>query len=776
MTAFRRLVEWYLGIPAAESGQGTRWQLQWESSSASGGMLVALLAGVVLIAVAVSLLGSLRIARRRKWFLAAIRAAAVFLVAVCVLRLSLAVDRTSLPWLALMIDQSSSMQRKDVTGANGRETRLAAVQQWLTADDQGPLSRLAKSYRLKVFGFSGEAREIPLGSSPTTDGDTTAGIRGLTAEGRETRLASGLREVLDDFRGSPPAAVVVFSDGVSSQGPPERLSAAADEARNLAVPIWTVAVGSATDAIDLEIRDVLVDDVALVGDSLMFDVRLAATGVAQGSAAVQLRTPDNEVLDTSEAVFENGAASVSLRHQPPGEGRRDYVVEVVPLPEEVLRDNNRRNVSVEIRSRKLKVLCVERLPRWEFRHLKAALERDEAIELKTVLHDSDLDYTREDRTALAEPPATENDLLEYDAILLGDVDVAGLPPAMASSLARFVGERGGGLILIAGNRFNPALYGGTALEELMPVLPPGAAPLSAGTERTSESIPSVTAAGRNHPLLRLDVADGGSGEAVLPALAWVAPAGPLKAGATTLAEISADGNPPRPVLVIQRFGRGEVVWQGTDELWRWRRLREDAIYGRYWSQLIRWVSRARLSGDSKSGELRTDRQVYAPGEAVRIELQLSEAHLLARGELPQIELESSTGERRIVAMTARSDAPQMFDATVSAPAIGEYRLRWTDTAGDGGVVDGRFRVESSSAESQTAGVDAADLASASQTTRGRSLDFGQVESLLRELPRGRPVVTARAMTVPLWNRWDMGLLICLLFCLEWFVRRSSRLV
>ena len=71
------------------------------------------------------------------------------------------------------------------------------------------------------------------------------------------------------------------------------------------------------------------------------------------------------------------------------------------------------------------------------------------------------------------------------------------------------------------------------------------------------------------------------------------------------------------MIVLQRFGAGQVLFHATDELWRWRRQVENRFYGRYWSQAVRFLSRARLLGGVRGVELTTDRQTYVDGETVR---------------------------------------------------------------------------------------------------------------------------------------------------------------
>ncbi|MBX3442674.1 MAG: VWA domain-containing protein [Planctomyces sp.] len=775
MNGIRRFLEWHLELPRADAGEGSQWRLQLDSPFAaagvSGWVMLLLLCG---LGLALHWRGLSGVRGSRKVWLSVLRLATLVAVLSCLMRLTLVVDRTSLPALAILIDRSASMARADVMAVGGDRTlgRLPAVQDWLCQTGGSPLEALGRTYRVRLFEFATELQEL----SGPAEGDWESvreRVRDLRADGGSTRLASALESVLEEFRGAPPAAVIVLSDGVSSEGPLQSLSAAAGGARDMAAPVWTVGVGSAQASPDLELADVRFDRVALVGDAVMFDVRLETSGTTGGTADVRLLAADGEVLDGQIASLpaNGGSASSTLRHQPDEEGRIEYILEALPLPGEINVDNNRRRVSVDVRGKKLRVLYVERLPRWEFRHLKAVLERDESLDLQTVLLDSDLEYTREDRTALPQPPASAADVLSYDVVILGDVTPSQLPRGFLESVVSLVGEGAGGLIVIAGDGAPAAAMAGSPLERLLPV---SGTASEADFEWSSWPV-TVLPAGRVHPLLRLEASGAASEGADLPPLTWAAAVAGVKPGASVLAEVGVSGEPPLPVLVTQRFGRGQVLWHGTDELWKWRRLREDALYGRYWSQAVRWVSRGRLAGPP-GVELRTDRRVYGPADPIRLRLSLGEERIGSGGGAPELEIMSPIGERRLVVMSESAEQAGDYVAQMTSPGIGGFVAEWRNPPHPDWAVETEFRVEASAGESPNAGIDEADLRRTAEMTRGRYRPWSEAASLPDELPPGRPAVSGRTASAPLWSRWEAAALVCGLMCLEWFVRRRSRLV
>ena len=122
-----------------------------------------------------------------------------------------------------------------------------------------------------------------------------------------------------------------------------------------------------------------------------------------------------------------------------------------------------------VRKEKLRVLYVDSEPRYEFRYLKNYLERDETIDLNVVLLSSDPNYSEQDRSAMPTFPAAKDDLFAYDVVIFGDADISYLSQSQMQNLVEFVTERGGGVLFVAGELFNPLAYHGTPLELLLPI-------------------------------------------------------------------------------------------------------------------------------------------------------------------------------------------------------------------------------------------------------------------------------------------------------------------
>ncbi len=297
----------------------------------------------------------------------------------------------------------------------------------------------------------------------------------MAPKGKTTRLGAGVRAALDDLRGAAPAAVVVLSDGINTDGP--TLADAAEHAQRRGVPLYFVGLGSDRPVRDLKLSDLMVDDVVFVDDVVNFECKLTAAGFEGRKVSIVLRekdkptTPENILAKTEvTAPTDDRPLRVRLQYRPTKVGQFEYVVEAQPLAGESLTENNRQTRTVQVRKEKIRVLLVQAYPSFEFRYLRNMLRRDETISLDTVLQDADPENAEQDASSLRAFPLRREDLFAYDVVILGDVNPALLDSAAMQNLADFVDQpaKGGSLVVIAGPSYMPAAFRDTPLARLLP--------------------------------------------------------------------------------------------------------------------------------------------------------------------------------------------------------------------------------------------------------------------------------------------------------------------
>ena len=279
------------------------------------------------------------------------------------------------------------------------------------------------------------------------------------------------------------------------------------------MPLYPVGLGSPEPARDLELTELLVDDVVFVDDLVRFQAKLLARGFAGQEVTVRLRERDARSQRSRRRARDRvdprrrprptaSRTRVELGHRPKQTGEIIYTLEVEPRPRELQAENNRIERTVNVRKEKLKVLLVDSEPRYEYRYLKNYLEREETIDLSVVLLSSDPEYSEQDRSALPTFPAAKDELFAYDVVLIGDADPSFLSASQMQNLAEFVTEKGGGLLFIAGENFDPLSYTGTPLELLLPIELAEARNPTAVGNAIAAFRPELTAEGRTSPIFR----------------------------------------------------------------------------------------------------------------------------------------------------------------------------------------------------------------------------------------------------------------------------------
>jgi hypothetical protein len=828
---FRAAVEAGLGVAPPAPGEGTHWRLEsrpylWDAASDPWLAGLIALAATALV-VATYLREGRTTGKAYKLLLAGLRVCAVLLtLAVLLPQLRLWFERQSWPSLALVLDDSKSMSATDryqdpqvreaadrlaqVAGLTAPE-RLQLAQALLTRGRPDWLETLLTRRQVKVHVYhcSGRAAriaDVTDGSDPNEKAAAVQKVRDLQAGGETSQLGTAVRQVLNDFRGSSLAAVVMLTDGVTTEG--EDLGKVARYAGQVGVPLFFVGVGDAHEVRDLKLHDLQVEESVYVNDRVVFEARLTGHGYGDKSIPVTLKEKGKDkVLDTQTVKLdpEGKPVKVRLSHQPTEPGEKVYVLEVPLQPDEVQPgDNNRLERTVFVRETKLiKILYVEGYARYEFRLVKNLLERESAedkrnktMDLKVLLQDADEDYPKQDRSALAEFPA-KAELNQFDVVLWGDVDPKGpkVTDRNLQDLADFVRERGGGLLMIAGEHSSPHAYRNTPLQDVLPVEVTGPEPPE--VERTEGYRPELTTLGRFHPLFRFDP-DEGKNQEVWERLAemyWYAEGYRPKPAAEVLAvhprqeaaERAADGatrageSKLHPLVVQQFVGAGRGMFYGFNETWRWRFREDELRFNQFWIQTVRYLSRSRLGRT----ELRLDRQTpYRRGEPIKVTVRFPDdspppppetaVHVVVERRPPKAgdEVESQT-----LPLAKLEGSRATYEALLTQTPEGEYRFWLAAPAVTGSKPRAECRVLAPPGEMDRLRMNREEMERAADETHGRFYTLADADRLLDELPSGSRVALATPQPPQLlWNHAALFALALTLVGTEWFLRKRKHLL
>ena len=522
----------------------------------------------------------------------------------------------------------------DAPVSEARPTRREVLKSLAANSKLDLWTKLDERAELTFYTFGNDATEAP----PPAAGQSGAAIARqffdqLPASDQTTALGESLRQVIDRHRGEPLAGVFIITDGANNRGLAP--SEAAASARAEGVPLFLYGVG-VTEPRDVAVTSADAPRIAFLKEKVTVRVRLTANGYENLPIILTLRDPSDTaggtLAETTVMLPARGGVDTELSFTPDKHGERSLEVAAKPLEGEASTENNVSSVRIRVIDNRVRVFMIEQEPRWDWRYLLDFLQDDRRLTLQCVLLDGDPSLLQLPNTPFLEKlPDDRSTLYDSDIILLGDVDPARLGQARMQLIREWVDQAGGGLVFLAGPNHNPRSYIGTPLEPLLPVVP-----LSGPADEFSARHPEpanlvLTSAGARSPLLRLaeNERDNSAAWRKFAGVRWTAKVARARPGAEVLlVDPSASRTTPSgpgPVLARQRFGRGEVMYFGFNETYRWRSEIGGKYYSQIWSQIFQALSLERLSGASKQVQLRVDRPEYQLGERVVISGRLYQA-------------------------------------------------------------------------------------------------------------------------------------------------------
>jgi hypothetical protein len=259
----------------------------------------------------------------------------------------------------------------------------------------------------------------------------------------------------------------------------------------------------------------------------------------------------------------------------------------------------------------------------------------------------------------------------------------------------------------------------------------------------------------------------------------------LKPGAALYATITdpraaSEGSPI--YMAGQFFGSGRVFYLGSGEMWRLRQM-DETYFEQFYTKLIRHVTQGRLLRGSNRGVLLVERDRYLLGNTVVVRAQLNNAQLEPL-EAPSVKLEviGPGGELKSMDLAAIAGQAGTFGGQFNVYQEGAYRLELPLPDAADQRLSRRIQVKVPDLERERPARNDALLSELAETSEGEyfigidhALGRDGKPGLVERLPDRRKTITLTATPVSLWdNKWMMWSL-CGLLCLEWLIRRLSKL-
>ncbi len=653
------------------------------------------------------------------------------------------------PTLVVLEDQSRSMQTcdvvTDVVSGQPLQTRAARAGQ---LSDRVAWKRLAERLDVVVEPFSSQL------DSPEEGTDIHAAL-------------TAAAEQHDNLR-----AVVLVSDGDWNAG--EAPVRAASQLRIRNVPVYCIAVGSDTQLPDVELVRVDAPTFGVAGKPLRIPFVIDSSLPRDREVTVSLVPSTGEEVTTKVVLPAMSRLEDTILWHPAATGEYQLTVHVPVDAQEVLAENNQREVPITVRDEAIKVLLVESVPRWEYRYLRNALERDPGVDVSCLLFHPGLTSVGGGRGYIKSFPTTMEELSRYDVVFLGDVGLGEgqLTTEQCRLLKGLVQRQASGLILMPGLQGRQLSLLDSELEELYPVTLDPAQSHGWGTRVPAQF--ELTSAGRQSLLTRLEDSEDDNAALWegLPGFQWYAAVERAKVNSEILATHRTERNQYGriPLLVTRTYGTGKVLFMGTDGVWRWREGVEDKYHYRFWGQVARWMAYQRSMAAGKLMRLyfSPDRPQVSNAVTFYANVAGSGGEPLAQGVVT-LRIEAPSGQRDSVRLLPRGDEWGLFSNTYIPKERGSYQLTLTCQE-NGSTLDARLDVQGTVIEKVGKPTRSEVLQEIADVTGGKLVAASEMPSLLETigaLPEPAPDVRrVRLWCHPTW----MGLLVFLL-ALFWTGRK-----
>ena len=263
--------------------------------------------------------------------------------------------------LAVLWDKSNSMQTQDVIDEQDttakRKSRAETIQPLMTEE---------------VWKGAGDT-ELNVVFEPFSSL--------LDPAEEATDLNAGLSHVLenhDNLRG-----VVLLSDGDWNVGnsPVE----AATRFHMKGIPVFTVGIGSEVPLPDLELVSMDAPTYGVTKKQLRIPFVVRNTLGQDRDVNLTLSINEAQTVTKVITVPAMGKAQDNMVWTPQETGEYTLTLRIAKDVQELIPENNELSAPISIRKEQLKVLVIESYPRWEYRYLRNALERDAGVDVTCLL-------------------------------------------------------------------------------------------------------------------------------------------------------------------------------------------------------------------------------------------------------------------------------------------------------------------------------------------------------------------------------------------------------
>jgi uncharacterized membrane protein len=650
----------------------------------------------------------------------------------------------------------------------------------------------------------------------------------LVFDGRATAIGSALRTLVERYRNRPLAGILLLTDGNATDihGSPDLTGLP---------PVYPVVLGRPDTIKDVAVQQVSATQTAFEDAPVSIQADVSAAGYSGENIVGQVLDQSGKLV--AEQVLrsrkdnEHLAFRFQLRPEKPGvsfyrfrAGIRNELPNTAettvnaapPVTSEATLANNSHVLAIDRGRGPYRILYVSGRPNWEFKFLNRAVQEDKQIDMVALIRVAKREpkfnfmgrigessnplfrgfanqegveqydqpvlvrlNTRDQVELRAGFPRTPEDLYQYSAVVIDDLESEFFTPDQAALLQRFVSERGGGLLMLGGMEcFQQGNYQKTPIGDLLPVyldkVEQTNAPAGLRLNLTREGWLQAWARLRdNEPAEKARI----STMAPFQVLNRVRD---VKPGASIVATVTDEGGKAWPAIVVQRFGRGRTGAVTLGDVWHWGLHDEEAHkdMDKQWRQMMRWL----VTDVPNRVDLAVEPKADDPNGAVELQVRVRDPKFQPLDnasvtlEIQPVMTEGAAGPTtntlRLQAEPALNE-PGVYTLAYVPRYTGGYHASVVATNAEGaevGRAEGGWSTDLAAEEFKSLTPNVGLLETIAKQTGGQILSAGDLDAFAKKLPNKKAPVM-EAWTFPLWHTPAMFAFALACFLSEWGLRR-----
>ncbi len=598
---------------------------------------------------------------------------------------------------------------------------------------------------------------------------------------------------------APLIGVVLLTDGRDTSGQdPVNIAA---QLGALGAPVCPVVLGSEFRPKDLSIGTLEYPQTVFLDDNAVLSAEILSFGRKDEDVLVTLEQ-DGEVVESRSVRAGEGSSRVEFKLETSEEGRKKYQIKVEPQEGETREDNNEAEFAITIVDDRARVLLVDGESRWEFRFMHRALDRDERVDVSSVVFEQpyigQLNSTYFARALVLPKNVEEIDktpLADVDVVIVGDIAPEKLTDEFINLLDRYVSELGGTVVFQAGKRHMPQAHQNELLLKMLPIKSAAVMNLKgleeAGSPRERGLHLFVTAEALDEAMFQFVEGrfENRRFWQQLPGHNW-AVVSEAKPGANVFACVfdpvqqqNFEYERKNAVIAHQYYGFGQVLWMGIDSTWRWRFREGDKYHHRFWGQLARWAASNKASAGNDSVRLKLSATELQEGEDLTITALWSQRQISqqpnTRATAIVKRLGPDGGDDEVFAkvpLEPEQGRTRAHGGRLPAPPAGSYRIELIVNGQEDDVpITADFFVEQEkSLELSDVSCNRELLQQIADASGGRVFNANEVDQIAEMFMDKNQTETEETKT-ELWDHWIMMLVFFGLLTVEWIVRKLNGL-